>query len=567
MRFILVIFFLFTSCHAFADAVIFSGADVKTLKYNVDLFGRMKFMALAADPSSGGGQAAPLSSIGTNYLTGLVYIKTGAGNTDWTRVSVASDLTAYIPKSTLTAKGDILVATGSTTPSVRAVGTNGYVLQADSTHATGLSYKETSDAAAASSLVLLDANKDLAARRIETSAGVDALDIDNRQMLNTGGALIYDYSGGYGVEYQGVGIGNPSLAPVIRINSATTGGAYTMTLPAGAGSSGSIISSSVSGSTSTLSFTQTPVLGVAGTALGSIGLSGNTSGVVTIRPAAAAGTYDFYLPTSMGSSGQVLTSAGAGAAPTWTTPFSNPMTTAGDLIYGGTSGSPTRLAIGTASPSQFLGVNDSATAPQWRSFSAMTVQTFTSGSGTYNRPANVVYLEVTMIGGGGGGQGSGSASRGSGGTGGDTTFSTATAGGGTGGSDATSAGGGGTSGCTVGILGGNATGSYTAAGSSKGVNGASSSVGGGGPGGVAGGAGVVGATNTGGGGGGGGVTSAINVGGGGGSGATCIFRIASPSATYSYAVGSGGSAGSAGTGGSGGGAGAAGLIIVREYYP
>jgi hypothetical protein len=44
--------------------------------------------------------------------------------------------------------------------------------------------------------------------------------------------------------------------------------------------------------------------------------------------------------------------------------------------------------------------------------------------------------------------------------------------------------------------------------------------------------------------------------------------IASPSATYPYAVGAGGTAGAvgSGTGATGGGAGGSGLIIVEEYY-
>jgi len=43
--------------------------------------------------------------------------------------------------------------------------------------------------------------------------------------------------------------------------------------------------------------------------------------------------------------------------------MTNPMTTAGDIIYGGASGTPTRLAIGTAG--QVLKVNAGATAPEW----------------------------------------------------------------------------------------------------------------------------------------------------------------------------------------------------------
>lgn len=45
----------------------------------------------------------------------------------------------------------------------------------------------------------------------------------------------------------------------------------------------------------------------------------------------------------------------------------NPMTTAGDIIYGGTSGTPTRLAKGTAG--QLLAMNAGATAPEWKTVS------------------------------------------------------------------------------------------------------------------------------------------------------------------------------------------------------
>jgi hypothetical protein len=43
--------------------------------------------------------------------------------------------------------------------------------------------------------------------------------------------------------------------------------------------------------------------------------------------------------------------------------MANPMTTAGDTIYGGASGVPTRLGVGTAG--QVLTVNSGATAPEW----------------------------------------------------------------------------------------------------------------------------------------------------------------------------------------------------------
>lgn len=45
---------------------------------------------------------------------------------------------AAVPKSTVTTKGDILVATGNATVSRQPLGTNGYYLKADSAQSTGL---------------------------------------------------------------------------------------------------------------------------------------------------------------------------------------------------------------------------------------------------------------------------------------------------------------------------------------------------------------------------------------------------------------------------------------------
>lgn len=60
--------------------------------------------------------------------------------------------------------------------------------------------------------------------------------------------------------------------------------------------------------------------GVAGATIGQLLLAGNTSGTITITPQAAAGTYNFNLPITVGTAGQFLTSqAGGGNAMTWTT--------------------------------------------------------------------------------------------------------------------------------------------------------------------------------------------------------------------------------------------------------
>lgn len=54
-------------------------------------------------------------------------------------------------------------------------------------------------------------------------------------------------------------------------------------------------------------------VGVAATATGKVGIAGTTSGVVTITAGDAAGTYNFNLPASAGTSGQYLISGGGGS--------------------------------------------------------------------------------------------------------------------------------------------------------------------------------------------------------------------------------------------------------------
>lgn len=70
-----------------------------------------------------------------------------------------------------------------------------------------------------------------------------------------------------------------------------------------------------------------------------------------------------------GTSGYVLQSNGS-SAPTWASVLTNPMTTGGDMIYGGASGVPTRLANGTTG--QLLTSQGGTSAPTWTSLKAPT---------------------------------------------------------------------------------------------------------------------------------------------------------------------------------------------------
>lgn len=209
-----------------------------------------------------------------------------------------------------------------------------------------------------------------------------------------------------------------------------------------------------------------------------------------------------------------------------------------------------------------------------------TVQSFFSGSGTYTKPAGVVWLRVYGVGGGGGGAGSGSSGAGSGGNGTATTFGSSflTGNGGTGGVTNSSWGGAGGTATNSGGLafGRTLQGAYGSApgglGSTytHGGNGGSSLFG---PGSIG-----SGSTNTsnagpitsgsygGGGGGAGGYAAGVFAGAGGGAGGGFDVIIPNPASSYSYSVGQSGSGGTAGVSGFTGQAGLSGAIYVEEFY-
>lgn len=278
---------------------------------------------------------------------------------------------------------------------------------------------------------------------------------------------------------------------------------------------------------------------------------------------------------AVGSDGTVLTADSTQSTGLkWGTALTNPMTTGGDMIYGGASGTPTRLAKGSNGDRLVL----ASGIPAWQTPTLPTIQKFTSGSGTYTTPAGVKYIRVRMVGGGGGGSGSGTSGGTAAGDGSSSTFGNLTASGGLKG---------------VWNAGGSAGGSFTVG---AGWIDSGSSTGGGSygfmqvasggnlaPGGAPGAsrlsgmqalnpyssAGAAGAANSGSGGqGGGGNNTAGSDAGTGGSSGGYIDAITSgaPSSTYSYSVGGGGTAGGAGGSGLAGGAGGSGIIIVEEYY-
>lgn len=94
------------------------------------------------------------------------------------------------------------------------------------------------------------------------------------------------------------------------------------------GTGGSTIQNSVvtiADTTGNMAGMQKITIGVAGSATGSLELKGTTSGTVTVKVADAAGTWTMTLPTSTGSSGQVLQTDGSGTT-SWATASSGGIT-------------------------------------------------------------------------------------------------------------------------------------------------------------------------------------------------------------------------------------------------
>jgi len=144
-----------------------------------------------------------------------------------------------------------------------------------------------------------------------------------------------------------------------------------------------------------------PTLGAVGS-IGTLSLAGNTSGVVTIAPQAIAGAYNFNLPTTAGTAGQVLLSAGGGASPmTWSTTVAvaNGGTgvtslTANTILIGNAGSGITELASVGATGQQLIA---GGAAPTWN-YSPVIGATGNAGSIILSNSApNTVTLEPNTV--------------------------------------------------------------------------------------------------------------------------------------------------------------------------
>lgn len=124
--------------YAYADAVIFSGSDVKALKSNLDLNGGAKVISQSGDPTSGA-VSAPKGSILLDTGAANGYIKQDAGSsTNWNRlifgsssgiVSLASGGTA----KALVASAGSIAYSDSDSLEFTSVGSNGQFLRSAGT--------------------------------------------------------------------------------------------------------------------------------------------------------------------------------------------------------------------------------------------------------------------------------------------------------------------------------------------------------------------------------------------------------------------------------------------------
>lgn len=198
--------------------------------------------------------------------------------------------------------------------------------------------------------------------------------------------------------------GNLSPLFTSSVATSTTTPALTFSLTNATG--GTVFGNNTSSSAAP-AYTSVPVLGIAGTTKGTIGFAGNTSGVVTIQPAAAAGTWTFTLPTTGGTNNYVLTTNGGGTT-TWTdvttiatgtvTSVGLTMPSAFTVTNSPVTTSGTLTVTGAGTTSQYIrGDGSLATFSSAAAGSISLTTTGSSGASTYNSSTGVLNVPTYTL--------------------------------------------------------------------------------------------------------------------------------------------------------------------------
>ena len=181
---------------------------------------------------------------------------------------------------------------------------------------------------------------------VNVSGGTTGLTTSGGPVTSSGTITL---GGTLAVASGGTGTSTPSI--VAGTNVTVSGTWPNQTINATGGSGSGTVNSGTAGQLTYYASTGTTVsgnanatisggaftLGVAGTAAGSLLLSGGTSGTVTIKTAAAAGTWSMTLPTTAGTNGYVLSTDGAGVT-SWIAASGGGGTVTSVNVSGGTTG-------------------------------------------------------------------------------------------------------------------------------------------------------------------------------------------------------------------------------------
>ena len=181
---------------------------------------------------------------------------------------------------------------------------------------------------------------------VNVSGGTTGLTTSGGPVTSSGTITL---GGTLAVASGGTGTSTPSI--VAGTNVTVSGTWPNQTINATGGSGSGTVNSGTAGQLTYYASTGTTVsgnanatisggaftLGVAGTAAGSLLLSGGTSGTVTIKTAAAAGTWSMTLPTTAGTNGYVLSTDGAGVT-SWIATSGGGGTVTSVNVSGGTTG-------------------------------------------------------------------------------------------------------------------------------------------------------------------------------------------------------------------------------------